>query len=92
METIALTYQVAKKQYVDDCWPWLEQFMAEDRDCTSLTISEVKEIIKARNRGWVILPGERYCRTVNKDDGEIYVFKSNPTLIGICQKLKLWDL
>ena len=92
METIALTYQAARKQHVDDCGPWLEQFITEDRCFEGLTISEVKEIIKARNRGWVILPGERYCRAVNKDEGEIYVFKSTPALIEICQKLELWDL
>jgi hypothetical protein len=86
-ELISQTPRRARKVHIDSCKEWIE-----NSDFTGmLTFSERRAIIEARRRNWKILPGMVYCHQVNKQDGEIFDFRSMPELIEICQRADVWS-
>ena len=48
------------------------------------TIKEMREIIKAKRKGYKILKGEKYLKQVGIMDGDFYVYKAIPEIHDIC--------
>ena len=89
-ELISETYPIARKEY--SCmaceWLWADEWW---RTAGELSISDFREIIKARNEGEKILRGEKYlCQTV-KQDGCILTFRAKIAIDKICHKYGIYS-
>lgn len=60
-------------------WWWSDRF----------TFAELRQIVKARKKGWKILKGEKYIRQTCKND-HIYAFKAIPEIHKICIKYDMY--
>lgn len=87
IEIIHQSEQKARKSYRCDACNFLFEF--EPRDL-GLTFSEMREMVKARQKGYRILPGEVYVRQFNKDGGDTWVFRAIPAIDKICVKYDLY--
>jgi len=55
------------------------------------TISELREIVKAKRNGYKIIKGQKYIYQVNIYDGDFGVFKAIPEMHDLCLKYDLYD-
>jgi len=77
----------ARKTYDDDSRFWIEYLDTWE----DLTFTEKRAIVEAMRRNWKILPGMKYDRHINKDNGQIFAYKSLRVFINLCHRLDLWQ-
>lgn len=56
-----------------------------------ISFTDLRSIIEMRQKGWQIKKGESYIKHVDKIDGDIYTFRSNPLMNEICSKYNLYS-
>ncbi len=56
------------------------------RNCGELSISELREIVKAKQNDWNIVKGQKYLNQTVVCDGDIGTFKAIPEIHEICKK------
>lgn len=84
MYLIRRTYPVARKTYRCDAYYWIDQTgYYED-----LTEEEQRQVDACN---WLIKPGEKYIYEVQKDGGELVVFRANIAMNDICLKYHLYE-
>lgn len=81
----------AMKDYPCDSCTWLRESDVLRGTGTGLTFSELRAVAIAKSHNWMILKGERYDKQINKQDGDLYVFRSIPAMLSICHKLDLFS-
>lgn len=70
-------YQIARKDYnCDGC----RDLLYVGVDGMGLTISELREVVKAKRQQYKILPGQRYLKQVTVDNGTIYTWRCLPEI------------
>lgn len=82
---------VARKKY--DCMAseWIDNVLLDNLHYYELTITELKQIIRARRQGWCILPGQQYVKlAIVMSDGFFYVFRAIPEMHQICLKHNIY--
>lgn len=88
METIlSTTHPVAKKHHQCDACTWLLNGGYPD----GMTISEWRSIVKAKRNKWKIVPGQKYIRQSQMQDGEFVCFKAIPEIDEICRKYDVYE-
>lgn len=83
---IRVTKPVARKSYECDACIWLQEELSHQ----DFTISDLRQIVKARRDNWRILPGQQYIKQVQKFEGEVVVFRARPEIDAICHKYNLY--
>lgn len=56
-----------------------------------LTYAEKRELVKAKQNKYEIQKGEPYLKQFNKNEGQVYYFKSIPAIHQICCKYNLYE-
>ena len=87
IEIIHESRPIARKNYHCDACNFLFEF---DPCELGLTFAEKREVVKARQKRYKILKGERYIRQFNKDGGDAWTFRAIPAIDKICQKYDLY--
>lgn len=87
IEIIHESQPVARKDYhCNAC-----DFLFEIDPCElGLAFSEKREVVKARQKGYKILKGEKYIRQFNKDGGNTWTFRAIPAIHDICVSHNLY--
>ena len=80
---------VATKKYQCNSSLFLEPCLYDIMD--ELTFSEKRAIVKARNNGWNIMPGEKYLSQFGEFEGEVFRVKCIPAIHDICVRLQLYQ-
>lgn len=83
------TKPIARKEYDCQASDWIENGDVINQGV--LSISEYRQIIKARRNKYKILKGQRYYKIEGKFDGEFTVFRAIPELNDICYKHNLYE-
>jgi len=66
------------------------EFIREYINQGHFTVSDYRQIVKAKRNNWRIMPGERYIRQVIVRDGDFYCFKAIPEMDALCWKYDLY--
>lgn len=100
VELIKEHIRVAKKDHHDDSAEFLIEAMDWTREGSlpgdkvgkhsRLKFCELRAVAKLKANGWKIKKGQTYIEQHNKQDGEIYVFRTMPEILRICIKHKLY--
>jgi hypothetical protein len=97
VEVIKSSKHKAKKEYDDDGWEYIQQWV--DEGCPiqfhtgHLTFAEARYLVQVRNRSVPtnkILPGQSYISQFNKMDGYTYTFRTKEQFYDLCRKYSLW--
>lgn len=83
MEVISVLNPVARKTYRCDAYYWIDHTGYYD----DLTEEEQHQVDAC---GGLIRPGEKYINEVQKDGGELVVFRANMAMNDICLKYDLY--
>lgn len=89
--SIEIIYQsepIARKNYTCNACDFL--FALDYPSELGLTFTEKREVVKARQKGYEILKGERYVRQFNKDGEHTWTFRAIPAIHDICVKHDLY--
>jgi hypothetical protein len=89
IEVIRNSEPTARKEYSCDACTFL--FELDDPCELGLTYREKREVVKAKQKNYKILKGEKYIRQFNKMDGHTYDFKAIPSIHKICLKYNLYE-
>lgn len=103
VEVIRNTVQKAKKEYYDDGWDIIQEWVGEgcpiylgeswNSPRGHLTFSEGRFLVQVRNRTippHKILPGQTYRSQFNKMDGVVYNWRTKEDFYQLICKYKLW--
>jgi hypothetical protein len=74
--------QTAKKAYDCDACIWIR----EAGNWDWMTFAERRLVVKARQKDWKILPGEKYLYQFLVEDGDKWSFRAIPEMHDICLK------
>lgn len=85
-ELISEAFVKARKNYPCDACEILRNFLGDEK----FTISEYREIVKAKRNGWKIKKGQMYLRQVLKD-GSIYTWRAIIGIDDICRDHDLYE-
>lgn len=79
---------VARKTYLCDASEYVQEWLHQQ----IFTISEYREIVKAKRQGWKIQPGQKYIKQVGVDEGahEMMVYRAIPDMHDLCLKYDLF--
>lgn len=101
IEVIRNTTQKAAKEYYDDGWEAISEWI--NGGCHvwgktvgtrgHLTFSDARYLVQIRNRTIVphkILPGQRYRSQFNKYEGQTYKWRTKEEFYQLCVKYDLW--
>ena len=90
IELIHKSNPIARKEYSCDACTFL--FELDDPCELGLTFYEKREIVKAIQKNYKILKGEKYIRQFNKDGGNnTWTFRAIPSIHAICAKHDLYE-
>jgi hypothetical protein len=84
-ELINESYPTARKDYNCAACERLRDVLGDKE----FTISEYREIVKAKRQNWKIKKGQKYFRQV-LTDGEIYTWRAIPEIDQICRDHNLY--
>lgn len=90
-ELIAITRPVARKRYLCNACEWIAALLPYDLTDYKLTCSELREVVRARRNNWQIVPGQQYIREIQKEDGELVVWRAIPAIDAICRKYDIYE-
>lgn len=102
IEVIRESVQKAKKEYRDDGWEFIQEWLGEGcpvykdsnyRERGHLTFAEARYLVQIRNRTILphkILPGQLYRSQFNKYDGDTYTYRTKEEFFQLCSKYDLW--
>jgi hypothetical protein len=101
IEIIRSTVQKAKKEYYDDGWDIIQEWVSEgcpvykgrNYERGHLTMPEARFLVQVRNRTikpHKILPGQVYRSQFNKYEGDTYTFRTKEEFFKLCSKYDLW--
>ncbi len=90
-EYISHSYPVARKEYHDDSYEWIMNWLEGcGRRGTKMTFSELRWIVQ-RKYDWKIHKGEKYRKYTGKYDGEIYTTRESIKGAEVCKRLNLYQ-
>ncbi len=92
---LSTTTPVARKTYECNACLWLQQALDGSTPADfGMTMADVRQIVRAKRDGWMILPGQTYIRSVQKYSSEpgVDVVRSRPEIDTICHKYDLYDV
>lgn len=81
----------ARKDHNDDSAFLIVESLDYIRSCGKLTFTEMRAVAQLKANVWKIKKGQLYEAQFNEMDGDIYTFKTLPTIAKVCQKLKLYE-
>lgn len=93
------TTQTARKEYFDDGWEFIKEWIDEGLwggdvigKQKKITFAEARILVKHRNRPkpYKILPGDMYERQFNNYDGQVYTWRMNRQLYELACKYDLF--
>ena len=79
---------VARKDHACMACEWL---LNDGLGNIEFSISEYRQIVKARRNGWKIKKGQKYLHQVCKHDGEIVDFRAIPEINELCWKHEIYQ-
>jgi hypothetical protein len=80
---------VARKTYTCNACEWVDNLEVwKEYD---LTYHELRAIVKARKNKFCIVPGQRYRKFVQVEDGRLEVFRAIPEIDAICRKYDIYE-
>ena len=82
----------AHKDYIDDAGVWVNECLDDIRYGKVLTFAELRAIARLKDNGWKIKKGQRYHRSFNEFEGDVYTFRCLPEIQAICVRLDLYDV
>lgn len=88
MEHLRTSHHRARKTYACDACVWLRENLPYID--TPLTISELRQIVKAKRNDWCIIPGQEYVKIVSVYADELSVFRAIPEIHHLCHKYDLY--
>ena len=86
VETLSETEPKAIKDHACMACTWLLEHWGD----FPLSIAELREVVKAKRRGYMIKKGDFYINQRNICDGVIYTYKAIPAIHYICIKHEVW--
>lgn len=86
MQLIRESIRTAKKRHVCDACFWIINGLHD----VEWTISELRQVVKARRNGYMIVPGDKYIEQIQKDGGDFIVFKALVEMDKLCWKHGLY--
>ena len=77
---------IARKAYhCDAC-----EYVRESVNQGFFTLSEYRQIVKAKRQGWSIKAGQQYIKQIQADQGDIITYRAIPEMDMLCHKYDLW--
>ena len=80
VESISKSIHKARKEYYDDGWDWLDIFISErNYDGLKIPFNLLRTLAEAKNNhSWAcrISPGQTYECQFNKQEGEVFYFRT----------------
>lgn len=79
---------VARKDYRCDAVEYVREMLDQE----IFTISDLREIVKARRQGWAIKAGQKYYKQGQVDETarQILIFRAIPAMNDLCLKYDLF--
>lgn len=77
---------IARKEYYCDASVWVNEFYENGL----FSYSDLRKIVKMRQRNWKIQKGEKYLYQANVVWGDFFVFRANLEMHEICLKYDLY--
>lgn len=92
VEVISETKPKARKTYTcDSCFTILQGgTFNQFAEGAGLTFAEKRALVEAKQSNYKIWKGEIYNKQVNKQDGDIYTWRSIPAIHAICCKYDMY--
>ena len=88
IQIIHSSNQKARKKYIDDSWLFLKEC---DGYFPGATFAELREMVRVRNNGGYIMPGDMYLRQFNSYDGDTWTYRASPILHQYCWRTGMYD-
>lgn len=79
---------VAKKEHDCDACQFI---LNEGVNRCGYTISELREIVKARRNAYQIVKGQKYIYQFNTNGNDVWVFKAIPEIHEICLEHDMYE-
>lgn len=87
MIIIRESIQTAQKRHVCHACFWIIEGLSQRG---LFEIADLRKIVKARRNGYMIVPGDKYIKQIQKVDGEFVVFKALVEMDKLCWKYDLY--
>lgn len=83
---------IARKEYTCNASEWIDNGEVLKNLCDyDFTFAELRQMVKARNNDWCILPGQEYIKQIGKHEGCFYVWRAIPAIHAICLKHDIYE-
>ena len=87
MKILNESLRKARKDYYCDACPYVRDSLKRKDE---FTISELREIAKAKRNNWKIIKSQEYLAQTQVDSGDIYTVRVIPAIHEICLKYDLY--